>query len=79
MNNKTLYIIRGIFEILKSIAWIVGGSLLSYQSYQNAVEQAAIYGSARYMVFYGAIIYGVIRLFKSCKYLYEVIVDDFYW
>lgn len=46
-------------ELIKSLAWIAGGAGISYFTYCSALE----YGGT-YFMFYGAILYGIIRFLK---------------
>lgn len=64
------YLILFAFEIIKSLAWIAGGVGVSYFTYCSALE----YGGT-YFVFYGVIIYGIIRFLKVLFLIPDVLCD----
>ena len=59
---------RFTWEILKSILWSLAGVLITYISYVCTPGNS-------FVVFYGMVIYGVIRLFKTL-FLIPEIRDD---
>ena len=54
--------------LLKGIAWLIGGILVTFFSYQAAVSN----GGGTYFVMYGAIIFGGIQAIKGFIYYAKI-------
>lgn len=57
-------------ELIKSLAWIAGGVGVSYFTYCNAQSMGGTY-----FMFYGVILYGIIRFLKVLFLIPDILCD----
>lgn len=67
-NHLQTFWDKFVLEIFKSAGWIVGGALASYITHIISNGMITI-------VFYGAVLYGIIRLFKVLSLIDEIKAD----
>ena len=68
-----------LVAFLKAFAWIGGGIFATWLGIEGAKEAAEINGSASYVVWWGAVVYGIIKLVQAFIVLLRsfVIYKDF--